>query len=84
MIKQDILENQANIAYLAIGSNVGNKRRNIEKTKYFLEKSQIKIVKSSSIYETHSWPNKNHPKLIKNIIKNRYKSLTSIALGRVL
>ncbi len=69
MIKQDILENQANIAYLAIGSNVGNKRRNIEKTKSFLEESQIKIVKSSSIYETNSWPNKNHPKFYNIVIK---------------
>jgi 2-amino-4-hydroxy-6-hydroxymethyldihydropteridine diphosphokinase len=69
VIKQDISENQANIAYLAIGSNVGNKKKNIEKTKSFLEESQIKIVKSSSIYETYSWPNKNHPKFYNIVIK---------------
>ena len=69
MIKQDISENQANIAYLAIGSNIGNKRRNIEKAKYLLEISQIKIVKSSSIYETYSWPNRKHPKFYNIVIK---------------
>ena len=62
MIKQDTSENLVNIVYLGIGSNLGNKKRNIEKAKYLLEKNLIKIVKSSSIYETYSWPNKKHPK----------------------
>ena len=69
MIKQDISENLANIVYLSIGSNLGNKRRNIEKTKYILEQNPIKIVKSSNIYETYSWPNKNHPKYYNIVIK---------------
>ena len=69
MIKQDILENQVNIAYLSIGSNLGNRKRNIEKTKHFLNKSKIKIVKSSSYYETYSWPNKNNPKFYNIVIK---------------
>ena len=34
MIKQDILENQVKLVYLGIGSNLGNKRSNIEKTKF--------------------------------------------------
>ena len=69
MIKQDILENRVNTAYLSIGSNLGNKRKNIESTKYLLEKNQIKIIKTSSIYETLSWPNKNHPKFYNIVIK---------------
>ena len=69
MIKPDISENPVNIAYLSIGSNLGNRRKNIEKTKYFLEKDQIKIIKVSSIYETLSWPNKNHPKFYNIVIK---------------
>ena len=31
MIKQDTSENLVNIVYLGIGSNLGNKKRNIEK-----------------------------------------------------
>ena len=69
MIKQDISENQVNIAFLGIGSNIGSKKRNIEKTKFFLEKHSIKIVKSSNIYETYSWPNKNDPKFYNIVIK---------------
>ena len=44
MIKQDILENQAKIAFLAIGSNLGNKKRNIELAKFKLESNNIKII----------------------------------------
>ena len=69
MIKRDISENLVNIVYLGIGSNLGNKRRNIEKAKYLLEKNLVKIVKSSSIYETYAWPNKKHPKFYNIVIK---------------
>ena len=69
MTKQDILENLANTVYLSIGSNLGNKRRNIEKAKYFLELNLIKIIKTSNIYETYSWPNRKHPKFYNIVIK---------------
>ena len=69
MIKQDTLENQANIVFLAIGSNLGNRKQNIEKAKFFLERNSLKILKSSSIYESYSWPNKNHPKFYNIVIK---------------
>ncbi len=69
MIKQDISENLANKVYLSIGSNLGNKRNNIIKTQYLLERNSIKIIKSSNIYETYSWPNKNYPKYYNIVIK---------------
>ena len=69
MKKQDILENLVNVIYLSIGSNLGNKKRNIEKAKFLLEENPIKIIKSSSIYETYSWPNRNHPTFYNIVIK---------------
>ena len=69
MTKQDILENQVNTVFLSVGSNIGNKRRNIEITKFLLQKNSIKIIKSSNIYETYSWPNKNKPKFYNIVIK---------------
>jgi len=69
VIKQDILENLVNTVYLGIGSNLGNKIRNIEKTKYFLGKNLVKIIKTSNIYETYSWPNREHPKFYNVVIK---------------
>ena len=69
MIKQDILEDQVKYAYLGIGSNLGNKRTNIEKAKFELVKRNIFILKSSSYYETLSWPNPKNPKFLNIVIK---------------
>jgi 2-amino-4-hydroxy-6-hydroxymethyldihydropteridine diphosphokinase len=67
--KQDTLENQANLAYLAIGSNLGNKINNIEVTKFELQKNKIKILKSSSNYISESWPDSSMPNYINIIVK---------------
>ena len=69
MIKQDISENRAKIAYLGIGSNLGNKFLNIENAKSKIQSKSITILKSSSNYETESWPDKSKPKFINIVIK---------------
>ena len=69
MIKQGTLENQANIVYLSIGSNLGNKKINIEKAKYLLKSNKTSIIKFSSFYETLSWPNSKFPKFYNVVIK---------------
>ena len=69
MIKQDILENQANTVYLSIGSNLGNKRNNIELAKFNLFLNNIRIERSSSYYESLSWPEKNNPKFYNIVLK---------------
>ena len=79
MIKQDISENQVKLSYLAIGSNLGNKAINIEKAKFELKNNNIKILKSSSNFETESWPNKLNPKFI-NIVIEIETNLSSLKL----
>jgi len=69
VIKQGILENRAKFVFLAIGSNLGNKKLNIEKAKFLIEKNDIKIVVCSSFYETDSWPNNNFPKYFNIVLK---------------
>ncbi len=69
MRRQDLLEKQAKIAYLGIGSNLGNRKKNIEMTKYKLHEHNIKILKCSSIYESDSWPDPKKPKFLNIIIK---------------
>ena len=64
-----MLENQVKIAFLAIGSNLGNKEKNICLAKYKLLANDVKLIKSSSNYETLSWPNKKEPKFINTVIK---------------
>ena len=67
--KLDTLENRAKCAYLALGSNLGNRNMNINKAKILLINYGIKIIKCSKIYETESWPNKKLPKYLNIVIK---------------
>jgi len=80
--KQDTLENQVSQAYLAIGSNLGNKINNIDVTKFELEKYKIKILKSSSNYISESWPDNSMPNYINIIIKIK-TSLAPLELLKV-
>ena len=93
MKKQDTSENLAKLAYLAIGSNLGNKINNIEITKFELEEYKIKILKSSSSYISESWPDPSMPNYINVIIKIKTNlipmellkicNLIELKLGRV-
>ena len=69
MTRQDTSENQAKSIYLGIGSNLGNKLNNIEKAKFQLIQNNIRILRSSSFYESLSWPNPNNPKFLNIVIK---------------
>ena len=62
-------EDQVKSIYLGIGSNLGNKRRNIERTKFNLINNNIKILKCSSYYESLSWPNPNNPKFLNIVLE---------------
>ena len=68
MKKQDILENQVNLAYLSLGSNLGDKINNLNKSIDLIQKEGIFIKKRSKFYSTKSWPNENFPNFINSII----------------
>ena len=53
MKNQDILENQAKIVFLAIGSNLGNRKKNIERAKFFLHQNNIKFISVSLFSGKH-------------------------------
>ena len=60
--------------YIGIGSNLGNRIKNITKAKYFLDLNGINITKSSSYYETLSWPDPNKPKFINIVVQSNTKT----------
>ena len=74
-----MLENQVNLIYLGIGSNLGDKKKNIEKAKFELVQNSIDILKSSKYYESLSWPNPNNPTFL-NIVLEVSTRLTSLEL----
>ena len=45
-----MLEKQAKTVFLSIGSNLGNKKKNIEHSKILLKSNNIEIVKTSKNY----------------------------------
>ncbi len=61
------------MVYIGIGSNLGNRINNIEKAKYYLKLNGINIIKSSSYYETLSWPDQRMPKYINIVIESNTK-----------
>ena len=73
MIKQDTLDKRVNSIYLGLGSNLGNKKLNIEKAKFELFRNNIIISKSSSYYESFSWPNSKNPKFLNIVLKIKSK-----------
>ena len=54
--------------YIGIGSNLGNKLKNIEKAKSLIKINGINIIQSSSYYETLSWPDPTKPKFLNIVI----------------
>ena len=79
MIKQGTLENPAKSIYLGVGSNLGDKKQNIELTKFKLIENNIKILQSSNYYESLSWPNPQQPKFL-NIVLSVLSNLSSLKL----
>tara|TARA_B100001027_G_scaffold206800_1_gene170670 strand:- start:234 stop:731 length:498 start_codon:yes stop_codon:yes gene_type:complete len=64
-----MLENRAKLIYLGIGSNLGNRKQNIEKAKLSLIMNGIKVLETSSYYESLSWPNPKNPKFLNIVLK---------------
>ena len=64
-----MLENRVNSIYLGIGSNLGNRKINIEKAKFNLIKNDIKIIRSSNYFESLSWPDEKNPKYLNIILE---------------
>ena len=79
LIKQGTLENPAKSIYLGVGSNLGDKKQNIELTKFKLIENNIKILQSSNYYESLSWPNPQQPKFL-NIVLSVLSNLSSLEL----
>ncbi len=58
------------MVYIGIGSNLGNRKKNIENAKYLLQLSGIDILRSSGYYETLSWPDPTKPKFFNIVIQS--------------
>jgi len=75
-------ESLVKFTYLGIGSNLGNKKKNLEVAKFKLLQNKIRILKLSSFYESVSWPDPKNPKFLNIVIKISTK-LTEFRLLKI-
>ena len=68
--------------YIGIGSNLGNRKKNIEKAKFRITQNKVNIINCSNFYESLSWPNIRHPKFL-NIVLKIDTNLTPLELIKV-
>ncbi len=73
MKKQGILENQAKTVFIGIGSNLGSRKKNIEKAKFYLTQQNLHFISISNFYETPSWPDPKNPKFLNIVLKIKCK-----------
>lgn len=57
------------IAYIGIGSNLGNRQENCLRAIELLQKKDIIVTKRSSLYETEPWGVKDQPRFINMAIE---------------
>lgn len=72
-----------NIAFIALGSNKGNRSEFLRKAVQKLNNAKIKVQNVSSVYETKAFGNKNQRNFLNAVIKVR-TSLSYLALFRFL
>jgi len=62
------------IAYIGIGSNLGNREENCEKAIALLIKEGMEVFKRSSFYETEPWGLKDQPEFINMALEIKTKN----------
>ncbi|HEX2394128.1 MAG TPA: 2-amino-4-hydroxy-6-hydroxymethyldihydropteridine diphosphokinase [Bacteroidales bacterium] len=58
-----------NNVYLSIGSNLGNRKKNLENAIKLLQTNNNSILSSSPIYETEPWGNPDQPKFLNQVVE---------------
>ncbi len=56
-------------AYIGLGSNLGNRKRNCENAISLIIENRINVLKRSTMLETEPWGIKDQPKFINMVIK---------------
>jgi 2-amino-4-hydroxy-6-hydroxymethyldihydropteridine diphosphokinase len=57
------------IAYLGLGTNLGNRRRNLSGARRRLRQKGVRIVRQSSVIETEPWGDTNQPRFLNQVLE---------------
>ena len=67
-------ENRAKKVFLSLGSNIGNRKKNLENAKYLLNNLlEFEILKTSNYYKSDAWPKKSDPFFLNIVIEGSTK-----------
>lgn len=69
--------------YLSLGSNIGERQRNIQKALRLLKEKSFTISKVSSLYETSPWGKKNQPYFLNLVIEGETDLLPEMLLEKI-
>jgi 2-amino-4-hydroxy-6-hydroxymethyldihydropteridine diphosphokinase len=71
------------VAYLGLGTNLGNRRRNLSAARRRLRQKGVRIVRQSSVIETDPWGDKDQPRFLNQVVEVEWagtpRSLLTIA-----
>jgi 2-amino-4-hydroxy-6-hydroxymethyldihydropteridine diphosphokinase len=57
------------VAYLGLGTNLGNRRRNLSAARRRLRQKGVRIVRQSSVIETDPWGDKDQPRFLNQVVE---------------
>lgn len=70
--------------FLSLGSNIGNKKENLDQAKSNLIINDIEIVKSSSYYTTEPWGNTNQDSFLNAVLEVKFADSAENLLETIL
>ena len=57
------------VAYLGLGTNLGNRQRNLSAARRRLRQRGVRILRQSSVIETEPWGDQNQPRFLNQVLK---------------
>ena len=70
--------------YVLVGGNIGDRRNNLEVARRWLQKEIGQLTRSSHIYETEAWGNKDQPDFYNQVHIIRTQHLADEAMEKIL
>jgi len=75
---------KTSLIYLSLGTNLGNRQRNLDKSMDFIEDKVGKILKRSSVYKTKAWGVKDQPDFLNMVLEVETKFSPQFVLTTIL
>ncbi len=57
------------VAYLGLGTNLGNRRRNLSAARRRLRQKGVRILRQSSVIETEPWGDTDQPRFLNQVLE---------------